>query len=234
MRRLADARFRRRQTERLAHAAIEPRPWVGRLWPAAFVERPQDDDIGLLQAGLEGPQDGEPGMPRPRRSDGLIAEETAVELRIVGRRQLGRIDHAGVEKAGKQSRKLFAPIALPERVLALLAKAAGQRLRRAHMRRRPALAGCAPGRSKQRLERPQDRLEACQQLARRLPSVRPDLPDRPAAVRAGQRAVGRALQGGDDVGEAASQVGGAKDRQLQRAGAVGAAGRISRRGTEDV
>ncbi len=82
---VADLLLRRRQTQRLAHRAVEPGTGVSGLRPRAVVERAEDHHVGLLQARLERTPDEQPRMHRNARTHVLADQQRAIEIGIIER-----------------------------------------------------------------------------------------------------------------------------------------------------
>ena len=77
----------RRQAERLAHGAVEPRPRIGGFRPGAFVQPGDDDQIGRGQPRLHGSEDLQARMRGARRPHGFEPHQAAEQRRIIGERK---------------------------------------------------------------------------------------------------------------------------------------------------
>ena len=108
-----DLLFRLWQAERRPHRPVEPGAGICRLGPGGLVERAEDQDVGLLQAGLERAPDRQPRMHRDPRLHALADDQAAVEIGIVGASDRERWQR-GVEQAGEERAGGGARLTLPE------------------------------------------------------------------------------------------------------------------------
>ncbi len=77
----------RRQAERLAHGAVEPRPRIGGFRPGAFIQPGDDDQIGRGQPRLHGIEDLQARMRGARRPHGFEPDQAAEQRRVIGERK---------------------------------------------------------------------------------------------------------------------------------------------------
>ena len=112
------------------------------------------------------------GWARPARANGLVGDEAAVELRVVGRRHVRR-RHVGVEQRGKELGGRLAGLALPHgcRPAPSLPASASASAASTWACRRSRQSAALAGDWNRCFERPQRRLQRLHELARRLPVV---------------------------------------------------------------
>ena len=140
-----------------AHRPVEPGAGIGGLRPRALVERAEDDDVGLLQARLEGIADGEARMRRAARADALLAPPGCDRSRgsrppaMAGAGMPGSMRLAKSCAAHRRPRPGAAR--LPSSRVARL----GQRLRRSRSARSPACAAARGSRRRERLRQRRER-----------------------------------------------------------------------------